>query len=234
MEIKLAYLFPDLLNLYGDRGNIITLKKRLEDRGITANVKEYSLEDEVDFKEIDILYIGGGSERSEELALKRLKELKDGIKEYAEDGGVVLAVCSGYEMLGKYIKKKDKKEALGILDIYTEYGKKRMIGDLVLQSDAFGNVAGFENRYGKVNTGSLAPLGTVIHSTSGRKDTEGVVYKNVIATHLHGPILPKNPGLADHLIKCALEKKYGKAELKELDDTLEIKANEYIVNMLNN
>ncbi len=231
MEITLAYLYPDLLNLYGDSGNITVLAKRLKDRGIKAIIKEYSPEDDIDFENTDILYIGGGSERSEELALKRLMELKDEIKAYAENGGVILAVCSGYEMLGKYIKKQDKKEALGILDIHTEYSKKRMIGDVVLQSELFGTVAGFENRYGRVSS-SLPALGKVSLSSSGRNDSEGAIYKNVIGTHLHGPILPKNPKIADYLIKQALEKKYGKAELKDLDDTLENKANEYIVNML--
>lgn len=232
MEIKIAYMYPDLLNLYGDRGNIITLKKRLEDRGIAAVVQEYSIEETPDFSEIDILYIGGGSERSEELSMKSLMKLKDQIKSYAENGGVILAVCSGYEMLGKYIKKSEKTEALGILDIHTEYSKKRMIGDLVLHNEVFGDIAGFENRHGRVIANKLTPLGKVTHSVSGRKDNEGVIYKNVIATHLHGPLLPKNPKIADHLIKCALEKKYGKSELTKLDDTLEIKANEYIVNML--
>ncbi len=229
MEITVAYLFPDLLNLYGDKGNILTLKKRLSDRDITPIIKEYSIEDEIDFENIDILYIGGGSERSEELALKRLMEHKEKLVAYAEKGGVILGVCSGYEMLGKQIKKgKETKTALSILDISTEYGKKRMIGDVVLQSDKFGTVAGFENRYGSVSTGSVSPLGKVSNAKSGRKDTEGVACKNIVATHLHGPVLPKNPKLADYLIKQALERKYGKAELKDLDDTLENKANEYI------
>ena len=120
MEITVAYLYPDLLNLYGDRGNIIALKNRLEARDIKANVKEYALTDNIDFGEIDILYIGGGSERSEALALNRLLELKEELKEYIENGGVTLAVCSGYEMLGKHIKdSKESRECLGILDIHT-------------------------------------------------------------------------------------------------------------------
>lgn len=229
MEITVAYLFPDLLNLYGDRGNITVLKKRIADREITPVVKEYSIDDEIDFENIDILYLGGGSERSEELALNRLMELKDKIRSYAAKGGVILGICSGYEMLGKTITKgKTTKNALGILDATCDYEKKRMIGDVVLQSELFGSVAGFENRYGSVNTGSLCPLGTVINAKSGRKDSEGVAEKNIVATHLHGPLLPKNPKIADYLIKQALENKYGKTELTELDDTLENKANEYI------
>lgn len=232
MEITVAYLYPDLLNLYGDRGNIIALKNRLEARDIKANVKEYALTDNIDFGEIDILYIGGGSERSEALALNRLLELKEELKEYIENGGVTLAVCSGYEMLGKHIKDaKESRECLGILDIHTIYGKRRMIGDIVIKSDLFGTVAGFENHYGKVYTGILSPIGNVTAAASGRSDTEGAMYKNLVATHLHGPVLPKNPKLADHLIKCALEKKYGEVDLQNLDDTLENKANEYIVNM---
>lgn len=229
MEITIAYLFPDLLNLYGDKGNIIALRKRLKDRGIEPIVKHYSVDDAIDFNGTDILYIGGGSERSEEIALKRLMELKEDIKAYAENGGVILGVCSGYEMLGNYIKTgKTKKDALGILDIHTDYGKKRMIGDVILESGDFGSIAGFENRYGEVSANGLTPLGKVQHAKSGRSNTEGVIHKNIVATHLHGPILPKNPRLADFLIKKALENKYGKAEIKDLDDSMEIKANEYI------
>ncbi len=230
MEISIAYLYPNLMNLYGDRGNIITLKKRLEDRGIGAKITEYSLEDNIDFEKTDILYIGGGSERSESLVLKKLMEFKEDIKGYVENGGVLLAVCSGYEMLGKYIKTdKEKKDALGILDIHTEYRKKRIIGDVILESELFGFVAGFENRYGKVSTGTYAPLGCVSKASSKRNDSEGVIYKNTIGTHLHGPLLPKNPKIADYLIGLAMKKKYNTSELAALDDTLEMKANEFAV-----
>lgn len=230
MEITVAYIFPDLLNLYGDRGNIITLKKRLEDRNITVNIKEYTATSEIDFDEIDILYIGGGSERSVRLALKRLSEIKDRLKDYAEKGKVILACASGYEMLGNYIENEEEKtECLGILDIHTKTLKKKFIGDIIIQSSHLGcDIAGFENHSAKITNTSHTPLGSITKSSSKRQGDEGVIYKNVIGTHIYGPVLPKNPVLADYIISKALENKYGEYEICALDDTIEMNAHNFV------
>lgn len=234
MEITIAHLYPDLLNLYGDRGNIITLKSRLENRGIDAKIVEYDLNDKIDFTNTDIIYIGGGSDREQLLVCNKLCEMKDEIKKFAEDNGSILAVCGGYHLLGNYYIAGDEKiNGIGLLDIYTTQGNKRLIGNIVLESPLINStVVGFENHGGRTNIGNHTPLGKVLYGNGNndKDEFEGVVYKNVIATNLHGPLLPKNPKLADLIIKNTLEKKYGTFELSPLDDTLEEKAHEYIVN----
>ena len=234
MEITIAHLYPDLLNLYGDRGNIITLKRRLEKRGITAHVTEYELSDEIDFANADIIFIGGGSDREQLLVCRRLCELKDKIISYAESGGVIVAVCGGYQLLGKYYKLNDETiEGIGLLDIYTEQEKGRLIGNIILESNLINDtIVGFENHGGRTYIGNHTPLGKVLYGFgNNEKDgAEGVVYKNVIATYLHGPLLPKNPKLADYILSCSVQKKYPDAVLSPIDDDIEELAHKYVLN----
>lgn len=232
MKITVGHLFPDLLNLYGDSGNIAVLRHRLEMRGIEADVREYCIDDEINFEEIDILLLGGGGEKEQVLTCDRLKKCREELIAFAEDGGVILAVCGGYHILGKAIEKDGKwSEGIGVLDIISAEKKERKIGDVVLHSDLIGTtVVGFENNSFSTVIGELTPLGRVICGKGNSGDgTEGVVYKNVIATNLHGPLLPKNPALADYIIAKAIERKGEKFELTPLDDTLEKTAHDYIV-----
>lgn len=234
MEINIAHLYPDLLNLYGDRGNIITLTRRLDMRNIKANVREYELSDEIDLKNADIVFIGGGSDREQKLVCSRLCEIKNELKAYADDGGSLLAVCGGYQLLGHYYKLGGETiEGIGLLDIYTEQGKGRLIGNIILQSDFSGSaIVGFENHGGRTFIGDHTPLGKVLCG-SGNSDgcgCEGVVYKNVVATYLHGPLLPKNPALADEILRRTLCRKYGQVTLPPLDDEAENAAHDYIIN----
>lgn len=234
MNLKIAHLYPELLNLYGDRGNIISLKKRAEWRGIDVEVKEYKLADEIDFENIDILFIGGGSDREQLLVCQRLKEIKKDFKNYVENNGVVTAICGGYQLLGKYYKMKDETvEGLEILDIYTESGEGRLIGNVVIETEFLDRpIVGFENHGGRTYIENHNSLGKVVYG-NGNNDNdkaEGVLYKNVIGTYLHGPLFPKNPHLCDYIIKKALQNKYGEVELEELDDSVEFAANDYIVN----
>lgn len=234
MEIAIAHFYPDLLNLYGDRGNIITLKRRLEKRGIAAHVTEYELSDEIDFENADIIFIGGGSDREQLLVCRRLCEFKDRIISYAENGGVIVAVCGGYQLLGKYYKLNDETiEGIGLLDIYTEQEKGRLIGNIILESNLINDtIVGFENHGGRTYIGDHTPLGKVLYGFgNNEKDVaEGVVYKNVIATYLHGPLLPKNPKLADYILSCAVQKKYPDTVLSPIDDDIEKLAHNYILN----
>ncbi len=235
MKLTIAHLYPELLNLYSDRGNITTLIKRAQWRGIDVEVREYKLSDEIDFDNTDILFLGGGSDREQLLVANRLKEIVDSFKAYVEDNGVVIAICGGYQLLGKYYKTKDDTvQGLGVLDIYTEISDTRLIDDVVIKPDFLnGHIVGFENHAGRTFVGGHDPLGKVIHGNgnNGEDATEGVVYKNVIGTYLHGPLLPKNPELCDYIIKKALQRKYGEdVSLQELDDSIENAANEYIVN----
>lgn len=234
MELKIAHLYPELLNLYGDRGNIISLKKRAEWRGIDVQVKEYTLNDKIDFENIDILFIGGGSDREQLLVCEKLREIKDEFKEYVEHNGVVIAICGGYQLLGHYYKMKDETiQGLDILDVYTESGEGRLIDNVVIQTEFSDRpVVGFENHGGRTFINNHTPFGKVLYGNgnNGTDGFEGVLYKNVIGTYLHGPLLPKNPHLCDYIIKKALQNKYGDVNLQDLDDSVEFAANDYIVN----
>ncbi len=236
MKIKIMHLYPDLLNLYGDRGNIECLKRRLEWRDIKAETESYTCDDNnFDLSDTDILFLGGGSDREQKIVCSRLLEHRTEISEFAENGGSIIAVCGGYQLLGKYYKLEDQTiEGLGILDIYTEQGDDRLIGNIVLESDVIGGyIVGFENHGGRTYIGSHTSLGRVVygHGNDETSGAEGVIYKNVIATYLHGPLLPKNPKLCDYILGNALKRKYGITEtLRSLDDSLENKANDYIVN----
>lgn len=233
MKLTIGHLYPDLLNLYGDRGNIQCFRKRLEWRGMEAEVIPFLSGDKIDFSKLDIILLGGSSDREQELVCGYLQEIKDNFKKYVEDGGVVLAVCGGYQLLGKYYKTKDKViEGIGVLDIKTEWEPERLIRNIVLHSPLFDTpVVGFENHGGRTYIGDHTPFGKVFYGlgNTGKSGYEGVVYKNVIATYLHGPLLPKNPHVCDYLLERALQKKYGEeVTLTALSDELEQKANTYI------
>ena len=233
MKLTIGHLYPDLLNLYGDRGNIQCFRKRLEWRGIEAEVIPFLSGDEIDFTKLDIVLLGGGSDREQELVCGFLQNIKDDFKNYVEDGGVVLAVCGGYQLLGKYYKTQTKTiEGLAILDITTEWEPERLVKNIILDSPLFDMpVVGFENHGGRTYIGKHTPLGKVFfgYGNTGKSGYEGVVYKNVIATYLHGPLLPKNPQVCDYLLERALKRKYGgDVELAPLADELERSANSYI------
>ena len=236
-KLTIGHLYPDLLNLYGDRGNIISLTKRCIWRGIQAEVIEYQLEDDVDFDKLDIVFLGGGSDREQLLVCNKLKEIKDKLYTYVENDGVVIAICGGYQLLGHSYKLQDETiDGLSILDIYTEAGEKRLIGNVVVSAknlDLDTHIVGFENHAGKTFINEHMPLGEVIYGygNNGSDAKEGVILKNVIGTYLHGPLLPKNPALTDLIITRALKRTYPDTfeALEPLDDTLEQTANEYIV-----
>ena len=224
MKITIGHLYPDLLNLYGDRGNIQCMRKRCEWRGIEAAVREFQLSDPIDFAKLDIVLLGGGSDREEMLVCERLKTIQKDFKAYVEDNGVVIAVCGGYQLLGHYYDTDDGRiEGLSLVDLYTEQGSPRLISNIV--------IVGFENHGGRTYIGDNQPLGKVRfgYGNNGKDGAEGILYKNVVGTYLHGPLLPKNPQVCDHLIGNALERKYGKSELAPLDDSQELEANRYIV-----
>ena len=221
MKITIGHLYPDLLNLYGDRGNIQCLMKRCLWRGIEAETIAYELDDRIDFSKLDIVLLGGGSDREQMLVCEKLKEIQKDFKAYVEDNGVVIAICGGYQLLGNYYKTDQGMiEGLKLVDMSTEQGKGRLIGNIVMQSDLFDMpIVGFENHGGRTTIGNNRSLGKVLsgYGNDGQSGEEGVVYKNVIGTYLHGPLLPKNPQHADLLIK-----------LEKLDDSEEQEANSYI------
>lgn len=233
MKITIGHLYPDLLNLYGDRGNIQCLLKRCQWRGIEAEAVPYELDDRIDFSKTDIVLLGGGSDREQMLVCEKLREIRGDFKEYVEQNGVVIAICGGYQLLGQYYNTdKGKIAGLELVDMHTEQGEGRLISNIVLQSELFAMpVVGFENHGGRTFIGDNKPLGKVLYGAGndGQSGYEGVVYRNVVGTYLHGPLLPKNPQLADYLIARALAKKYGKEiALEPLDDSQEKEANDYV------
>lgn len=233
MEIRIGHLYPDLLNLYGDRGNIQCMRKRCEWRGIDAEVREFQLTDRIDFGGLDIVLLGGGSDREQMLVCQQLKRIQKDFRDYVEDNGVVIAVCGGYQLLGHYYDTDDGRiEGLSLVDLYTEQGSPRLISNIVIQNEDFETpIVGFENHGGRTHINGNKPLGKVLFGmgNNGEDGEEGVMYKNVIGTYLHGPLLPKNPHVCDLLLRRALERKYGQAELEPLDDQAELEANRYIV-----
>lgn len=233
MKITIGHLYPDLLNLYGDRGNIQCMKMRLKWRGIEAEVKEYQLTDRVDFENLDIVLLGGGSDREQALVCNQLKTIREDFKNYVEDGGSVLAICGGYQLLGNYYETANgRMEGLSLIDMYTEHGEPRLISNIVIENEMFPYpIVGFENHGGRTYINDNKPLGNVSFGFgNNEKDKcEGVLYKNVVGTYLHGPLLPKNPHVCDYLLKNAMKRRYGVSELTPLDDSEEKEANQYIV-----
>jgi len=239
-KIKIMHLYPNLLNLYGDKGNIATLLRRLEWRGIDAEVEEVFEADVLDFSFADIVFLGGGTEREVRLVLEQLIKKKDELKAFVDSEKTILAVCEGFEMLGEYFYMNDERlSGLGILDIRSEKAtdQKRILGDTVIECDGIGYVVGFENHGGRTDIGSNNALGKIVRGggNNGESGCEGLRYKNLFATHLHGPILPKNPKLCDAILEVTLKKKYADfAGLKPLDDEVENMANAYIVTRTEN
>ena len=210
MELKICHLYPDILNLYGDQGNIICMKKRLEWRNIECSVTEVSIGESAKFTDFDIFFIGGGQDFEQEILLGDLAGGKaDEIKAAVADGKTFLTICGGYQMLGSYYKTWDGQmcDFIGAIDYYTVGAKDRMIGNFMYKCGAESGgstVVGFENHSGKTFLGSgVSPLGTILsgYGNNGEDKTEGVRYNNVFGTYSHGPVLPKNPQLTDFILK---------------------------------
>ncbi|MCW6084977.1 type 1 glutamine amidotransferase [Clostridium sporogenes] len=237
MELNICHLYPDLLNVYGDIGNILVLKYRAQQRGIKINVSNVSIKDSFPIDKYDIALFGGGQDYEQAIVSKDMVETKkDDLTEYIEKGKVLLAICGGYQLLGKYYTtpEGEKLDGLNILDIYTEGGDTRFIGNTVIKNEDFNETyVGFENHSGRTYIGNLKPLGKVIagYGNNGEDQQEGCIYKNTFGTYFHGSLLSKNPELADRLLSTALKNKYGEdIKLEPLDDNLEFKAKEFIVN----
>ena len=236
MELKICHLFPDILNLYGDRGNVVCMQKRLNWRSIDVSVTGVSIGTPLKAADYDLFFIGGGQDFEQEVLLSDLKGEKTAeIKAAIEDGKTFLAICGGYQMLGAYYKTWDGQQCdfIGALDLYTIGHKDRMIGNYMFTCDELGgqSVVGFENHSGKTYLGSgLRPIGRVLsgYGNNGEDGMEGARYKNVFCTYSHGCLLPKNPVLAYHILKTALERKYGSVDLAPLDDGVELAAHSYM------
>ena len=245
--LNIVHLYPDLLNLYGDRGNIQCLRMRCKWRGIDAQVIECNLDDHPNLASADIVLLGGGSDREQQIVCTRLQKIRRDFHDYVEDGGSLLAICGGYQLLGHYYDTADgRMEGLSLVDLYTEQGSPRLISNIILRNEALPDalpgvfpdhlpyeIVGFENHGGRTYIGSNMPFGKVLHGHgNNEKDAcEGVLYRNVIGTYLHGPLLPKNPHVCDLILQRALNRKYGVSLtcFPVLDDSLEKEANRAVV-----
>ncbi|RDV82105.1 type 1 glutamine amidotransferase [Ammonifex thiophilus] len=237
--LTVCHLYPDLLNLYGDRGNVAVFLRRCQWRGIPVRLLEVRFGESVDFTKVDFLFLGGGSDREQQLVVTDLLPRLANLRQAIEEGLVVLAICGGYQLLGHYYQTVEgrKLPGLGILDLYTEAGEDRLIGDVAVKVQVGGRsqiLCGFENHSGRTFLGQVSPLGRVLRGfgNNGRDGTEGARYKNVFGTYLHGPLLPKNPAFADYLINLALARRGLEIMLPPLPDVLEKKAREVILRRL--
>jgi CobQ-like glutamine amidotransferase family enzyme len=236
MELRLLSLYPDQMNIYADRGNLIFLGRRCAWRGIDFEITRCGIGEHFDPEAFDLIYMGGGQDRDQKLVAADLIASKKQSLDQAKAGGaVILAVCGGYQLLGSsYQLETEELEGLALVDLRTvRLPGPRLIGAVALEVNLDGEsrmVAGFENHGGRTHLGrSARPLGRVVsgHGNNGEDGFEGVQEDNLFGTYLHGPLLPKNAWLADHLISLALEHHHGsRPELKPLDDRLEQGAHE--------
>jgi len=236
MELRLLALYPEQMNIYADRGNIVFVRRRCEWRGIGFSYSAAGPGDGFDPSAHDLLYIGGGQDRDQlAVAADMVETKRDALASAVADGAVLLAVCGGYQLLGHSYQLGDQRlPGLGLADLQTtrEPGP-RLIGNVAIEAELGGEkrtIAGFENHGGRTHLGPGAePLGRVLSGfgNNGDDGLEGVRRDNLIGTYLHGPLLPKNAWLADHLIALALGRRHGvRPELEPLDDTLERAAHE--------
>lgn len=235
VTLRLAHLYPKLMNIYGDRGNILCLERRCRERGIEFEAEALGPGDKLRPKEFDMVFIGGAQDREQRLVADDLRKLKaKPLKEAAERGTVILAVCGGYQLMGRFYRDAEGGElpGAGLLDIWTVHpgpNARRFIGNVVVRwrlpnGDGETTLAGFENHGGRTHLGDgLRPLAEVIagFGNNGEDGGEGAVYRNLFGTYLHGSLLPKNPRFADFLIETALRQKHKEFSLTPLDDRVE-------------
>ena len=230
--LRIVHLYPDALNLYGDGGNIASLSKRCSWRGIPCRVDQVLMGQALDLTDADIVLLGGGADRDQLAVCRELQAQREKVEAYVEEGGALLAICGGYQLLGHYyMMGGERVEGLHVLDIETTAGTTRLIGNVAIESPVCDTpIVGFENHAGRTVLGAgEKPLGrAMIHGTgnNGEDGGEGVLHDGVVGTYLHGPILPKNPGVTDWLIERALRRRGEKVDLAPLDDSLELLAHD--------
>lgn len=229
MKINILHLYPKEMNLYGDHGNVLAIKRRCEWRGIEVNVIEHEPGDKIP-KDVDIIFGGGGQDSGQGKIEEDLQKIAPKLRNLVEDGVPCLVICGLYQLFGKYFKTAEGQKIKGadIIDVTTNAGPTRLIGNITINSYGFGKIVGYENHSGLTSLGpKVKAFGEVIMGAgnNGEDQTEGCRYKNCIGTYLHGPILPKNPKFTDFFITEAIKRKTGEeVNLKPLDDEIERQA----------
>ncbi len=228
--VKIAHLYPKLLNIYGDGGNILALKRRCEWRDLQVEITEINVGD--DIKPHDIYFMGGGQDTQQIEVSKELQKHKQFLTEERDRGAVFLGICGGYQLFGHYYQPHngDRLEGISLLDAYTVAGNKRFIGNVTVETEFVTpkTLVGFENHSGLTYLqGETKPLGVNIvgNGNNGEDKTEGARFKNVFGTYMHGSFLPKNPQFTDYMLELVLGE-----ELSLLDDSIEINAHNSLIN----
>ena len=241
MELKILWMYHDLMDLYGDKGNIETLRYRASKRGINVVVDTCTLQEKRNIEDYDIFFLGGGADKEQTLIYKDLLARKESILKAKESGTAFLLICGGYQLFGQYYLDQDgqKIDGLGIYDYYTESSDRdhRCIGNIVVKTnihDKEVTVVGFENHGGQTKAVSN-PFGKVLvgHGNTYKGEYEGYMDAQTIATYMHGPLLPKNPEIADEVILRGLNRRYTVEKLEPLQDTLENAAHDAMLKRLN-
>jgi lipid II isoglutaminyl synthase (glutamine-hydrolysing) len=256
-QLRIAHLYPEHMNIYGDRGNILALQRRCAWRGITPLVLPVGVGALVDWQDIDLVFFGGGQDSGQALIAEDFVQRQGpALRTALDDGLVMLAICGGYQLLGHYFLTHtgERLPGIGALDLHTVGGDVRLIGNIAIETEEIGDwrlvgqspisnlqslrLVGFENHSGRTYLGAgVRPLGRVVagHGNNGEDGTEGAVYRNTFGCYMHGSLLPKNPQFVDHLIGLALRRRHGQAvALPPLDDQLELAAQQTMVERLVN
>lgn len=220
--ITILQLYPRDMNIYGDHGNVQVLVRRLEWYGYQPKVIAYNVGDTLP-RDVDIIIGGGGQDSGQTKIHADLLKIGPTLKEWADNGTPMLMVCGLYQLFGHFFRTLNNVtlEGIGILDVKTYGTNERLIGNIITNSDIFGDIIGYENHSGQTFLGDTAkPFATVVKGAgnNSKDGHEGAVYKNVIGTYLHGALLPKNPAVADFLIKTAVKRKYGAFSEDLIDD----------------
>ena len=241
-SLRITWLYPDLMNIYGDRGNVRTLEQRCAWRGIGVSVGRVGIGDTLTAGDTDVYFCGGAQDREQiPVAADLQGATGDAVRTDIAQNAVALTVCGGYQLFGQYYRPWNSQvedaaahageelPGIGVFDATSDAGPDRFIGN-VLSETPWGTLVGFENHSGRTFLGAgTKPFGKVIvgHGNNGQDGTEGATTGNAFGCYLHGSLLPKNPAFADHLIGLALRRKYGPdAPLAPLDDTIERQAHE--------
>ncbi|EDP69382.1 cobyric acid synthase, putative [Carnobacterium sp. AT7] len=224
IELTVCHLYGDLLNTYGDNGNLLMLKHRAKKRGVQFNIEIVSLNDSFDADKYDLVFFGGGQDFEQRIVSRDIQAKKEAITEYIENDGVTVGICGGFQLLGHYYVDAagNRLNGIGALNHYTlNQDNNRFIGDIIIKNDEFGETyKGFENHNGRTFLGEgVKPLGIVEtgYGNNGEDKTEGAHYKQTYCSYFHGPLLVRNTALTDRILKEAVKKRFPK-EAEELFD----------------
>ncbi len=240
MNLKILWMYHDLMDLYGDKGNAEVLRRRAEKRGIEVQLDTCTIGEEKNIDDYDLFFLGGGADKEQNLIFEDLIKRKDSIQQAMDHKTAFLLICGGYQLFGQYYKDQDGNvvEGLKFFDYYTVAGDRdsRCIGNIAVETTMDGKTfkaVGFENHGGQTMN-VKTPFAKVLsgHGNENHSEYEGFMNDQVLATYMHGPLLPKNPDIADAILVRALNKRYGKVELEKLDDTIEYKAQQVMLERL--